>query len=137
MSSPLTRRLKITTTAIFGGVAIAFTMFWLRSYLVEDYPYVSVGGHTYYAESRSGNLRFGISDSRTEGSGWRTQSVHSYRPGPMSMGIRWTRVNRVGYWQLIVIAIVLASLPWLPFRYSLRTLLFVTLLVALFVASFL
>lgn len=137
MNSLLTRRLKITTTVIFGGVAIALTMFWVRSYLVEDYPFVSVDSHTYYAESRRGNLRFGISERGTANSGWKTQSVASYRPGPLSMGIRWTRVNLISYWQLIIVATVFASLPWLPFRYSLRTLLLITTLVALFIASFL
>ena len=106
------RKLRIAWSAAWGLVALLLTALWVRSYsstyegwhTLTRFP----NGPTYFYDSFEGRLRI------TTPQYWES------------------RAFGISYWMCITVFVRLAALPWLPWsnRFSLRTLLIATTLVA-------
>ena len=141
------RYLRIAFSATCLIACVLLIVLWVRSYWVWDVVYrrspnvaTDIGassGTVYFV--RLDNL---ISTGRIyEAHGW---EYAGDKPNPTEVGpklqftIDHLATSRIGvvnvhlpYWLVALSSAVLATLPWLPGRYSLRTLLIATTLVAL------
>jgi hypothetical protein len=129
----LKRRLQMFVSVLFGAIAVLTVALWIRSYLVLQETIVStVGNHTYYAEISRGSFRLGISPPYPNLDKWQTLMRGQTYAIPISpSNIEWTRHGAIRYWHFFVVALFLAALPWMRSRYSLRTLLIVTTVIAI------
>jgi hypothetical protein len=154
----LIRGIKITWTAICGIAwsvvcAIACVLvvaLWLRSYWRADGYSVAISKFTFVgiASSRGaikpfrvdngGGASFGtwqIDNDAIEGKvNYQVATLPSYR-GAFGFGVRRESSNSlsqvvVPHWFCAIAAGALATFPWLPYRFTLRTLLIATSLVA-------
>lgn len=137
------RKLRITWSVVCGVACVLLVLLWLRSYSQLDW--LQVGDSS--IASTSGRLLVNDmfmmggppSSSRTMTQTEWTQKLsrHAFaedrvviwraRHGaliPMGLG------KSIPFWPLFVVAAALVVLPWLPWRFSIRTLLIATTLVA-------
>ena len=136
------RRLRIAVSVFFALVAVAFAVLWVRSYRTCDT--VSI------LDARSGLYTYLGSNSGTMYLHRSTLEFIPY-PGDSVPRFSYTALNAsepqavfvwntnllqgpVGisfpYWLLILVAAATAALPWLRYRFSFRTMLIATTLVA-------
>lgn len=141
----LIRRLRIVASAFFAVAAVALCVLWARSYWWRDQAvWVFAPGRYIDVQSDRGNLSARFRDIRDLG------TVRSSDPSTFTLRSRWLstsdRFQGFGwhvssdfvlsaspYWFLVLTAVMLGMLiaPLHPgFRFSLRTLLIVTTLVA-------
>src|SRR5215471_11619747 len=128
------RRLKIAWTVFFAVLAVALCVLWVRSYTTLD----NLAGHfplnpSWSCTSAYGRVAMG---SISAGARWDWKyhnavlDGNSYG-GPPKEPRPWFIVQRtpvdtsisVPHGFLVLLAFALATILWLPFRFSLRTLL--------------
>jgi hypothetical protein len=114
------RKLRIAWSVAWGVVAVLLCMLWVRSYTVADSLALDgrnrvtvVAGRIYL------NEQFQVSEN----------AIMPY-PRPNGVGIPQGVGGGSGIWPILVIASTLATFPWIRWRFSLRTLLIATTLVA-------
>jgi hypothetical protein len=139
MSSPkLFKSLRIAWSVGWGVVAVLLVALWIRSYWRQDCFHIPPGKNNrmFAVASFSGIL--GIRDApvsiythpwRLSTTVWREWPDHTvfgiyYKDEPQ----QWTL--EVNDWLLVLSSVALASTPWFRLRFSLRTLLIATTLVA-------
>jgi hypothetical protein len=137
------RKLRIVWSALWGVVIVLLIALWARSYSGRSsYEILVTPAHRYYIHSLRGTVAIeklqrifvGIELSRL-----REDNDLSYLT--TTTGIRISSSNdevyamSISYWLLTLAATVVATFPWLPWRFSLRTLLVATTLIAALLGS--
>lgn len=144
------RRPRIAISVFFGLVAIAFALLWVRSFWHRDDFRCMIGSSVFNMQSLRGEIGIGSWAWRFKPIEWKVSSMPVDSPDrlwppvkdqlPLSaIGMRWARMGPdmtlISIRSLVVslFALLLAalpSIPWFRTRYSLRTLLIATTLVA-------
>lgn len=134
------RSLRIAWSAAWIVAATLFVVFWMRSYRGRSTSEILVTPtHRYYAHSLGGTIAF-VREDRV----FITVEIHriyeesDFLQLTTNAGLRIVRNDfdgslaevSISYWLLTAAAFCIASAPWLPWRFSLRTLLITTTLVA-------
>ena len=144
MSKPL-RYLRIAFSAMCLIVAVLVCVLWVRSYMTVDFFLQNKASpFRITASSHSGRIVIWIGESRGAlNAAWRSMPIE--RVKTLSSATLWftvysrksassSGIGRVGvqspHWFAAIAAGALGSLPWIHLRYSLRTLLIATTLVA-------
>ena len=141
------RKLRIAWSATWGVVAMLLCVMWVRSYWRNDMLSISReatvislwGDMSLCSQEPKGRLMpWSIVSERIEGTAWEhekhvTESL--LRSGAMfRKGFYISHNGRsavaIPHWLLAIAAAAITPLPWVPFRFSLRTLLIATTLVA-------
>ncbi len=142
------RYLRITWTVFCGIACVLLIVFWVRSHLIQDTELANLWGRNFQANSILGRLSFGTLNQPIGKDRWHTQSrpvttrdsqqqaqfprfsITRYRASSTSR----TESYGVGmpHWAWLTLPVTAAALPWIrhPKRFSLRTLLIATTLVA-------
>jgi hypothetical protein len=137
------RKLRIAWSVFWGLACVLLIVFWVRSYWCADLLLVSeskgvVSNHggvrmcafnlasptPQWVISFTGNVEIGPSPNYS-------MLGFSYFESPSSLLDR----IRVPHWFLIVLSVVIGTTPWIRYRFSLRTLLIVTTLVAILLGA--
>ncbi len=136
------RTLRITWSVVWGVGTILLFVLWLRSYekteVLERTSENEIGTDIV---SESGTLSFSREDLRRfesflppEPHGWRYQEYErSFERKVSRFAFAWNDAKmevRVPYWYPFVFFTIAAVLPWISWKFSLRTLLAATTLVA-------
>jgi hypothetical protein len=136
------RKLRIASSVAWGVVAVLLFGLWVRSYSKNDiitrgmvpgpgYMFSSVNGELSVARFKT--VAGGVSKGW---SAWTNPSNYprSWRNSLATefLGFRyWSFFVAVPHWSIVLLSATLSALPWLQWRFSLRTLLIVTTVVAL------
>ena len=133
------RKLRIAWSVGWGLAAVLLILLWVRSYYWNDVQKIHVQGRKFAVQSVTGRVCFArgrntvsfhqkIADDRLCKLVREGENVFGYRfrPDPHSTDFHL----QLPHWWLVLIAATLAAAPWLPWRFSLRTLLIATALVA-------
>jgi uncharacterized membrane protein len=132
-------RLRVVWSVFFGVLTVALVVLWVRSYWGRiGWEALTTATHRYEIYSVEG-VCIAIMYPRVF-LGFELRIDH-----PQELFLDLTTGTKLGighysdgyfsgvsiaYWLLTPIVILVAALPWLPFRFSLRTLLIVTTLIA-------
>ena len=138
------RKLRIAWSVVWGVVAVLLIGLWMRSYWYVDCYGVPIGRVNFIAQSLRGSIVLGWE------TGGKFSSVRGHSSAPVSIArltddgpgdISWLgfRLARspdeiclvLPMWLCLAVTIGLASISWLRWRFSLRTLLIASTLVAL------
>jgi hypothetical protein len=138
----LIRRLRIAASVFFAVVAVALCMLWVRSYWQSNILFrVDSNGMLTTFGSNSGYAYLVRRDiSRVpllfkKPHGWKLDAGEAYSTAT-SGSAAWPELTRqkgtvtIPYWCLVAVLAGAAAIPVLPTRFSLRTLLIATTLVA-------
>ena len=146
------RKLRIAWSVVWGLAAVLLVVFWVRSYTWQDMVSArSPDIGSTYAASLQGKLRISLfrehRHSPTDFSRWGANTAPAERmaasleASPMPNRICALGFELVNYpnpfafaipfWFLILMSATMATLPWITWRFTLRTLLIATTLVAL------
>jgi hypothetical protein len=136
------RKLRIAFSAVCGVLCLLLVVLWMRSYSRLDWLQVGESSVASTSGRLLANELFAMggppSSSRTMTQTEWTEKLsrHTFANNrvviwrtshgaliPMGVG------NSIPYWPLVVVALTLLVIPWLPWRFSLRTLLIATTLV--------
>jgi hypothetical protein len=133
------RKLRIAWSVGWGVVAVLLCLLSWRSYYVTD----SVGvGNAWFCDSCRGKFLVAIWEphlrlSNVADHSWQYESLVADEPLPGSQLGFWNDKSDIGlngfcvpHFLLIFVNLALASIPWIPRRFRLRTLLIATTLVA-------
>jgi hypothetical protein len=138
------RKLRIAWSVVWGVVAVLLCVLWVRSYWIQDSIGRSDGkGYrtdlTSYAGTLAGSRLMEVAVGNPwppKAHGWRyynfkVDTEKTYSPW-LHLDIRSTDLWEVviNYGIVAGAFVILGAIPWLPFRFSLRTLLIATALVA-------
>lgn len=129
------RKVRIAWSVVWGVVAVLLVLLWVRSYWRYDFVFlggrsvVSFGGHMYFDSAFAMSTgQYAIAPSEWIIFGSRV-AFYSIRKGDLTLV---GTSNPVAHWAAALVATVLTSASWLPIcRFSLRTLLIATTVVAL------
>jgi hypothetical protein len=141
------RKLRIAWSVMCGIACVLLIALWVRSYrCAEMFGHNQDGTFRVTAFSARGRIVFWVGETRgTESSIWYSfplERVHDIDKIAGGWGFQTfvqnssspSRLNRVGviipYWFAVTVPAVLATVSWLQFRFSLRTLLIAATLVA-------
>jgi len=137
------RRLRVAWSVFFGVLTVALCVLWVRSYWrQDDLAFITPNSMAVEIESSCGYLMgFVVHDSSglTVPKTYRNSKALPSKPtSAHQQRFGWNvgaSVTRLGFpdWFLSAIFAALAALPWLshlPFRFSLRTMLIATTLIA-------
>jgi hypothetical protein len=145
----LIRGLRIAWSVWWGILCVLLIVLWVRIYWWTTYIVGRMPASLYFQVSLMPGT-FGISIRSETGVGdwavihtsseaWMTDFESQQAFEVPIMGKRWSRVwgafyfrngKNVPYWFLMVISAAVGAAPWLPLRFSLRTLLIATTLIA-------
>jgi hypothetical protein len=124
------RKLRIAWSVGWGVLCLLLIALWVRSYRCGDWLEIPLGmGYSVQAATGVGTIYFNVAPAIN--SGW------SYGADPEQPEIinyyhgrneRW--INRQPIWLVSVFAAAVGVVPWLRWRFSLRTLLIATTVVA-------
>ncbi len=129
------RKLRIAWSVAWGLAAVLLIVLLVRSYRAGDSTradgdYVSYEDsrmYLYTIDSTKGNIHLSLCASKPP---WQIRFDHTKHFG---FGLSsWDASTTISfpYWFPVLISTAFAALPWLPWRFSLRTLLIATTLVA-------
>jgi hypothetical protein len=150
------RKLRIAFSVTCGIACVLLVVLWVRSYWIVDEAYLRIPGKTeYYIASIPGVINSFVNDFRGKGMNfasdeWYTKHdpapdvpitllQHGDSLGAVFQKFRYRYVNGFGhtflvpYWCVVLVALTASLLTWPSnwrFRFSLRTLLIATTLVA-------
>jgi len=128
------RKLRIAWSVIWGIACKLFIALWVRSYGRDDLIYIpATGSDTVIVASENGELGILLGDSPWLGWHWSTARLPKLRPVPLWDWIG--RAVRFPYWSTVVICAAVASVPWLPWRFSLRSMLIATTVLAVILSA--
>jgi hypothetical protein len=131
-------RLRIAASVFFAVVAVVLCVLWVTSYWkwvaffgeLPDTNAFSVqsggGSVAVYMMRADGSWRLGIYDARKVMAKMQHMPLPAFQYG-IESGVT---IVRAPHWFLLVVAGTAAAIPWLPWRFSLRTMLIATTLVA-------
>jgi hypothetical protein len=131
--------LRIAVTALCLTACVLLSVLWVRSYWWMDYADIPSGQQLIRLASIPGHVWWDVID----GPGvWQlgTTSVEAHiRAGKrlghgsqLATGFRFeSSAGRVPYWFLVILTAAVAAVPWIKWRFSLRTLLIAMTLVAI------
>jgi hypothetical protein len=134
------RKLGILWSVVWGMLAVLLTQLWVRSYWREDTLVLSQPSTFITVQSSRGEIEYfdgGWMDSRPNTSRWYIETEPA-RPDKETAesGFTFTRLRynesalTFPQWCPFLASTMLAALPWLRWRFSLRTLLICMTLVA-------
>src|SRR6185295_18129822 len=137
------RKLRIAWSVFWGLACVLLIVLWVRSYTIMDWCYgLPHAGNTFHLQSAHGRA---ILFERQETAKWEMGSVPlkncgqelrlpytgSYSASMISIkALGGNRIATVPLWPLLIGVVLAATAPWLRWRFSLRTLLIATTLVA-------
>jgi hypothetical protein len=136
------RKLRIAWSVFWGLACVLLIMLWVRSYkrtetvsktnknLIST-TFESGYGLAYFIRSDDSDVVFGNPFEVAEESGWKYSSVQG---PPHKLGWKSDAkllIVPVPYWCPLLFATAFTTAPWLLWRFSLRTLLIATTLVAM------
>jgi hypothetical protein len=149
------RNLRIAWSVLWGVLAVLLVVLWVRSYQREDTLLTNVGRLTWIVQINSCDGRLNLLTHQEDApSGiwlhWQCESPDLTRryekalrevqiasnstPDP-TFFVRLTRPfgmsARVPHWSGVLLLFGLAAAPWLRWRFTLRTLLIATMLIAI------
>lgn len=125
------RKLRIAWSVAFGIVCLLLIVMWVRSYSRDDFVSGPVSNLRFF-DLNSHKGRVAIAWVRMPGFNmqWR---VYSFQSGLEKMSSAWWHFRfdkpsrsweiAVPYWFNVALAAAVTALPWLRWRFSLRTLL--------------
>src|SRR4051812_33900404 len=130
------RKLRIAFSVTCGITCVLLIVLWVRSYTAADFCEGSIWSHWFKVESFGG--QFVAKHASSEDVDW---SIHSY---PMEEIVSETFMAERGlprfelglgllllpYWFLVATTAAFATVPWIRWRFSLRSLLIAMTLVA-------
>jgi hypothetical protein len=140
------RKLRIAWSVLCGGACLLLIALWVRSYSRHTISLIRVTPtHRYYLHSRGGTVAF--ERERRVFISLELQLLHEDSDFDyliINAGLKIFRGKSewdasavsVSYWLLVAAAVCAGTLPWLPWRFSLRTLLVATTLVAAMLGLF-
>jgi hypothetical protein len=135
------RKLRLAWSVLWGVVALLLCVLWVRSYWVSDILIgnEASGPSTHFVLEASGGY-LGVSSeglSLSQIADWRLASRDTVRGVASRIPLRLTHERSGGQevwatpiWIVLLVVSAIAGVPWLRFRFSLRTLLIATTLVA-------
>jgi hypothetical protein len=128
-------KLRIAWLVAWGVGAVLLAALWVRSYWwMESVNWSAVGLRTVMNTSEDGGIGVIVTDLRIAG-----PSAYARPPAASQLQRRWMFARSLGkidmvvafpHWVPTIIFGAVGAAPWLPWRFSLRTLLIVTTLVA-------
>ena len=152
------RKLRFAWSVAWGVVAVLLCVLWVRSYSQSDTleapsPLSSCGA---MFDSLDGRMRLLILDDESSKWDWSkysedSESAQNWLQGQITIGEEHGEISRLRYvyyldfqvlrrprllrihcphWTAVLLYACLSFVPWLPFRFSLRTLLIATTLIA-------
>jgi hypothetical protein len=136
------RKLRIAWSVFWAAVTLLFIACWIRSYFdSRSFEVLVTPTHRYYLHSLSGGvvldweerIFLGIELQRAGDPSYVTQLT-------TNAGVRIVRIEgtayavSVSYWLMTLATAFIAAVPWLRFRFGMRTLLIITTLVAVLTA---
>jgi len=130
------RYLRIAFSVSCGIVAVLLCVLWVRSYSYGDgVGHLDSSLQRTVAGSNSGCMYLHFVDETSSTSPAHGWEYFSFSPTGFT-GFQWKSSGRVReidvpFWFAVTVASSTAMLPWIPRRFSLRTLLIATTLVAL------
>jgi hypothetical protein len=134
------RKLRIAWSVVWAVAAVLLIVLWVRSYWRDDFvSNLDTSLFATFIGSHCGELYYSQSDwSRdalpSNSHGWRYQSIPQSAPYKKlwQSSMKANGILRLGiaHWVLILLAVPLTAIPWLRWRFSLRTLLIATTFVA-------
>jgi len=137
------RRLKIAWTVFSAALTVALCVLWVRSYRSADFiGWTFPGGLRLTINSEVGRLGFArrsvqVAAQMRQGFSSRAIGPESaqmmqqlYRQQETVWGFGGTSGFHVPHWFAAIFFAALAAVPWLPWNFSLRTMLIVITLVA-------
>jgi hypothetical protein len=128
------RKLRIAWSVGWGILCVLLIMLWLRSYWQrwEQLSFVSYNGRGWYIASSPGAVTLTTAlYNPAEPGEWRMHSA--WEPGFLGFNKFTYRSSislRVPFWFICVGLFACTAIPWLHWRFSLRTLLIATTLAA-------
>jgi hypothetical protein len=144
--SKFLRFLRISWTVGCGVVCVVLVVLWVRTYWWEDCLHIPQGKNNRMIAVASFSGVLGIRVAHESyfhkyGHPWKlTTTAWRELPDHTVIGVygkvepeRWT--VEFNYWLLLLSSIVFAAAPWLRWRFSLRTLLIATTLIAIGLGS--
>jgi hypothetical protein len=140
------RKLRIAFSVVCGVLCLLLMMLWVRSYYWNDVHAIHVGAYKFAVQSAVGRVWFvrglntvsfhqKITKRKQLGELVRAHEnefgFYFGRPHPSSTDFRVS----APHWWLVVPALTLAALPWLHWRFRLRTLLIAMTLTAVILGT--
>jgi hypothetical protein len=133
--------LRIAFSALCGIACVLFAVLWVRSYTSVDVLSMPITAAKQIGLwSGAGRVEIFLSDYDATRSPWsaasfpREQMLAQVKASGKNIDTRYFGLTAAGFrfpiFLLALMAPVVAALPWVPWRFSLRTLLVVTTLVA-------
>jgi hypothetical protein len=130
------RKLRIAWSVFWGLACVLLVVLWVRSYkyYVITYNGPGFGSAVVGLDSRPGSVTIGVDDGG-DMHAWSVRSIDltvfggERLPALSAWGVDLNAV-RMPYWFATSLFVLLARLPWFYWRFSLRTLLLATTLVA-------
>ena len=137
-------KLRIAWSVVWGLACVLLIVLWLRSYWrFDSFDFCLDGNRGHWLGSVSGELTYErpVDFAGVHGLSWTTYDgsaeewLKTETPHNSIMGFRWGSDGTntypiVPHWFVALLLAVMVTLPWLTWRFSLRTLLIATSLVA-------
>src|SRR5262245_33683953 len=134
----LIRGLRIAWSVWWGILCVLLVVLWVRSYLKPTslYEYVSPT-HRHYLYALQGQLflvthqrAFSVAEIVLVLPQQEMENIAAH-PSALGFGSLWNGdLTFASYWLLTVVTLCTATIPWIRFRFSLRTLLIATTLIS-------
>jgi hypothetical protein len=146
---PKPRYLRVAFSAMCGVLSLLLIVMWARSFYARDTTRGCIGGSRLhmYATSLKGEVSLSFDEWRGNPHPWIFDSLSNHEnmiavlpsvtgSPPLSwLGFRWHfKTNLVAvifpYWFVVLLPAAFAAIPWIPWHFSLRTLLIAMTLIA-------
>jgi hypothetical protein len=132
------RKLRIAWSVAWGVVAVLLGVLWVRSYWWKDNVLGRLSDHSaVYLESSRGGVGFSYvgSENKLIYEGWKVRTFKAIRITESRPLFSWSShpmetTLLTPHWFAVALMAVPIAVPWLSWRYSLRTLLIATTVVA-------
>ena len=139
----MARKLRIAASVFFGTLTVALCLLWVRSFWRIDSASFGWNHWTHSVQSLAGRIeveswywKLPMPSDLEFGSIPLRQDYYRFRHSTGArLGFLFAVTNEiilvsVPYWALVLVCVATVSLPWIAHRFSLRTLLIATTLVA-------
>jgi hypothetical protein len=129
----LLKILKIALSAVCGIACVLLISLWVRSYWWQESVSCDGQARLINIETNFGLVRVGVTAEPSPfGDNDGTWSFDRFRAAPENVrSFDWNGVYlTLPYWFILALTASLAAIPWIRWRFSLRTLLIATTLVA-------